>query len=185
MASEFKLSVIKLTGDNFPDWSFSLKMVASAYGFWDQFCLQAPIADSLSFSFSSSSGTTAKKAEKAETEPAPSSSSALQQTIQVETAKAWALLMQSVDTKFHVHIRGCATPAAAFHFLREQHSAISTMSINNILSDFFELTLDDAKDLEDLIRRLRSLREQHDALVDTGERLSDSIYINQLLRAVS
>ena len=185
MASEFKLSVIKLTGDNFPDWSFSLKMVASAYGFWDQFCPQAPIADSLSFSFSSSSGTTAKKAEKAETEPAPSSSSALQQTIQVETAKAWALLMQSVDTKFHVHIRGCATPAAAFHFLREQHSAISTMNINNILSDFFELTLDDAKDLEDLIRRLRSLREHHDALVDTGERLSDSIYINQLLRAVS
>jgi len=185
MASEFKFSVIKLTGDNFPDWSFSLKMVASAYGIWDQFCLQAPVADSLSFSSSSSSGTIAKKAEKAETESAPSSSSALQQAVRVETAKAWALLMQSIDIKFHVHVRGCATPAEAYNFLQEQHSATSTMNINNILSDFFELTLDDAKDLEDLIRKLSSLREQHDSLVSTGERLQDRIYINQLLRAVS
>ena len=114
MASEFKFSVIKLTGDNFPDWSFSLKMVASAYGIWDQFCLQAHVADSLSFSSSSSSGTIAKKAEKAETESAPSSSSASHQAVGVETAKAWALLMQSIDIKFHVHVRRQRKPSISF-----------------------------------------------------------------------
>jgi len=188
MAAEFKLSVIRLTGDNFPDLSFSLKMAASAYGFWDQFCpAQASAADSSSASSSSSSsGKLAKKAEKAESEPASSSSSfALQQVVSVETAKAWVLLMQSTDSKFHVRIRACATPADAFRFLRDQHSATSTLNINNVLSDFFEVSLDDVKDVEDLIKKLQGLREQDDTLVEPGQRLSDSVYTNQLLRAVA
>jgi hypothetical protein len=179
--SELKLQITKYNGGNWQDFSFSAKLVLTALDLWDQVEPQSSSSQSISSSFSS---LTRKKTTNDSEDHSQSSSSSSAPTAKKTTildldakgAKAYALLLQSVDSCFHAELRtNCTTAQEAFKYLKESQSTTTMLNTTQLLKTFNQARLSEFKSVQDLINTLTRTRESFNG-VSVSDQISESLH---------